>query len=238
MAPRRRRLVRLLVAITVTILLVAGALTYSPLFRIRHVRVEGNVTLTSADIRSLAGIDPSANVAHADLATIAGRLTANPWIAAAEVHRALPDTLVLVVSERRPIGVITAMGATSILATDGTALPVADGVGADLPSVRADLGALGDAQRKAAAALLTALDSTVLRDVTEIVVGQDGGMTLTLKSGATVDAGTAGDEAVKAQALHAVLRWASNGGLRLTSIDISAPSAPSATLADGSTLTP
>ena len=37
---------------------------------------------------------------------------------------------------------------------------------------------------------------------------------------------------------RAVLRWASSGDLELTSIDVSAPTAPSATLSDGSTLTP
>jgi hypothetical protein len=35
-----------------------------------------------------------------------------------------------------------------------------------------------------------------------------------------------------------VLRWAASGGHSLSSIDVSAPDAPSATLANGSTLTP
>ena len=53
-----------------------------------------------------------------------------------------------------------------------------------------------------------------------------------------MDAGTPGEEAAKATALRAVLRWANAGSHSLATIDVSAPGAPSATLTDGSTLTP
>jgi hypothetical protein len=38
--------------------------------------------------------------------------------------------------------------------------------------------------------------------------------------------------------LRAVLRWAASGGHTISAVDVSAPDAPSATLADGSTFTP
>ena len=94
------------------------------------------------------------------------------------------------------------------------------------------------AQRTAAAVFLGALDPVVAQRVSEVSVGQDLSTSLTLRDGVTVDAGMPGDEAEKAVALRAVLRWAASGGHDLSSIDVSAPGAPSATLADGSTLTP
>jgi hypothetical protein len=143
--------------------------------------------------------------------------------------------------ERRPVGIIEATGERSVLASDGTVLPASAATGQTigaLPSVQAGLGAPDDAQRAAAAALLSALDPVVAQRVTGLTVGQDLGQTLTLRDGVTVDAGTPGEEAAKATALRAVLRWANAGGHSLATIDVSAPEAPSATLTDGSTLTP
>ena len=133
------------------------------------------------------------------------------------------------------------MGEASILASDGTILPASAATTSAvdaLPKVQAALGAPDVAQRTAAAVFLGALDPVVAQRVSEVSVGQDLSTSLTLRDGVTVDAGMPGDEAEKAVALRAVLRWAASGGHDLSSIDVSAPGAPSATLADGSTLTP
>jgi hypothetical protein len=104
--------------------------------------------------------------------------------------------------------------------------------------MHAALGVPDASQRVAAADLLTSLDPVVVQRVDEITVGQDGVVSMTLRGGVTVDAGAAGDEAAKATALRAVLRWSATTHHDLASIDVSAPEAPSATLADGSTVTP
>jgi cell division septal protein FtsQ len=238
---RRRRVLALALLIPIVIAMAAWALTYTPVFDAKHVRVVGAVTLRPDDVRSLAQVEPSTNVFHLQPDAVADRLLTDPWIASATVDKDLPDTVVLTVVERRPVGVIDATGEASVLASDGTVLPgsaataeTIDG----LPSVRAGLGSPDDAQRAAAAALLSALDPVVEQRVTNLTVGQDLSETLTLRDGVSVDAGTPGDEAAKATALRAVLRWATSGGHTLATVDVSAPDAPSATLTDGSTLTP
>ena len=178
---------------------------------------------------------------HLQPDAVTARLLTDPWIASATVAKDLPDTVVLTVVERRPVGVIDAMGDRAVLASDGTMLPASAATAetiATLPSVEAGLGSLDDTQRAAAAALLSALDPVVEQRVTHLTVGQDLSESLTLRDGVTVDAGTPGNEDAKATALLAVLRWATTGGHSLASVDVSAPDAPSATLADGSTLTP
>jgi cell division protein FtsQ len=177
-------------------------------------------------------------VVHADLDAMAARLLQDPWIVSASIRRELPSTLVVQIVERRPVAVIQAMGERSILASDATALPATDADVAGLPTMRAALGAPDEAQRRAAADLLVALDPVVLQRVSAITVGQDTGLELTLRDGVTVAAGLPGEEAAKAAALRAVLRWAAGGGHTLATIDVSAPAAPSATLADGSSVTP
>jgi cell division protein FtsQ len=219
----------------------AWAFTYTPVFDAKHVRVVGAMSLRPDDVRSLAEVDPSTNVFHLEPSAVIARLLTDPWIASATVAKDLPDTVVLTVVERRPVGLIDAMGEQPVLASDGTVLPASAATGATidgLPSVRAGLGEPDDAQRTAAAALLSALDPVVEQRVTDLTVGQDLSETLTLRDGITVDAGTPGDESAKAKALRGVLRWATAGGHPLATVDVSAPDAPSATLTDGSTLTP
>ena len=176
------------------------------------------------------GSTDSTNVVHLDRETVVHNLEASPWVADASVRVELPDTLVLEVTERRPVGVIDAMGERGILASDATVLPPVAGVPEGLPIVRAALGAPDEDQRRAAASLLGALDPVVVSRLAGVSVGQDGLVTLHLRSGTTVRAGETGDEGAKAEALRAVLRWAASGGLDLMSIDVSAPTAPSVTL--------
>jgi cell division protein FtsQ len=231
----------LLLLVPIAVATAAWAVTYTPVFQARHIRVEGAVSLRPDAVRSLAGIEPSTNVFHLQTEAVAASLLNDPWIASASVDRDLPDTIVLSIVERQPVGTIDAMGETSILASDGTILPASTATTSAidaLPKVQAALGAPDAEQRTAAAALLSALDPVVANRVGDLSVGQDLSTSLTLRDGVTVDAGMPGEEAEKATALRAVLRWAASGGHPLSSVDVSAPGAPSATLADGSTFTP
>jgi cell division protein FtsQ len=234
----RRRLIAAVVAVAVVLAAAAWGATYTSLFSARHVRVHGVRVLTPEDVRALAQISPATNVAHLDAAAVRSRLVTSPWIADADVETDLPGTVVVTVRERQPVGVIDAMGKRSILASDGTELPV-DGVSTlGLPLVRAALGAPDDGQRAAAAALLSALDPVVFARVASVLVAQDSSLSLTLRSGAEVRAGLPGAEVEKADTLRGIVRWATERHVGLTSIDISTPTAPSVRLADGSTVSP
>jgi cell division protein FtsQ len=238
---RRRRLLALALLVPIVLATAAWAITYTPLFDAKHVRVNGAVSLRANDVRALAQVDTSTNVFHLEPDTVTARLLSDPWIASATVAKDLPDTVVMTVVERRPVGVIDTSGEESVLASDGTILPASAATGqtlTGLPAVRAGLGSPDDAQRAAAAALLSALDPVVEQRVKDLSVGQDLSETLTMRDGVTVDAGTPGDESAKATALRAVLRWASSGGHTLATVDVSAPEAPSATLSNGSTFSP
>ena len=235
---RRRRIVALVVGALLLLGLSGWALTYTSLFQAHHIRVTGVNVLTPDEVRGLGEVTEATNVVHVDRDAVVSRLEASPWVADASVLVQLPDTLELRITERRPIGLIDALGEHGVLSSDATVLPMAPGVPDGLPAVRAALGAPSESQRQAAASILVAIDPVVSKRVSAVTVGQDGLVTLTLTSGTTVRTGAAGNEAAKAEALRAVLRWASSDDLELTSIDVSAPTAPSATLSDGSTLTP
>jgi len=234
---RTRRLVAGVLVGLIALALAVWAVTYTPVFHAHHIKVVGAQTLRPDAVRKLAGVDGSTNVLHLDTTAAAGRLLADPWIASATVERDLPATLVVEIVERRPVATVPAMGDTSVLADDGTVLP-ASGAVPKLPTMHAALGVPDASQRAAAADLLAAFDPVVSQRVVDVTVGQDGLVTVRLRDGVMVDAGGAGDEEAKATALRAILRWVSTEGHTVASIDVSAPEAPSATLADGSTVTP
>ena len=237
-AVRRRRLAALAIAGVLLLAFLGWAASFSPVFRARHIRVTGNTWVREDRITQLAGVDTSTNVFHVDTEGVVAGLLSDPWIAAASVQRDLPDTLVLAVQERQPVGIVEAMSETPILASDATVLPGGPGHLDGLPRVHAGLGTPDPEQLAAAAAQLAAFDPVVSSRVKEITVGQDGVITATLSSGTTVSLGVAGEEEAKAEALRAVLRWAATKEASLASVDVSAPDAPGATLADGSVFQP
>ena len=143
---RRRRALGLIVGIPLVLALSLWALTFTPLFRAHHIRVQGATALSPVEVRSLAGVDGSTNVVHLDDVGVVGRLEESPWIADASVHVELPDTLVLEITERRPVGVIDALGESGILASDATLLPMTAGAPSAEPEnfLRAFVDADGD----------------------------------------------------------------------------------------------
>src|SRR5437773_11224348 len=83
------------------ILIAAFALaSYTPLFRVRDVRIEGAVTLSRERVLELAKIGPGTNVFHLDTSAVETALTADPWIVSATVERHLPGTVVIRLLER------------------------------------------------------------------------------------------------------------------------------------------
>jgi cell division protein FtsQ len=234
----RRRAIAIVVAAVVVLGAAAWASTYTSLFSAKHIRVRGVRVLSADDVRAIGQISSATNVAHLDAGAVRARLLGNPWVADADVSTDLPNTVVVTIRERRPVGVIEAMGERSILASDGSAMPAAGISNARLPVVRAGLGSPTPEQRTAAADLLGALDPVVFGRVTGVLVGQDGDVAMTLRPALRVEAGQPGGEIDKAQTLRAILRWAAQQHLDLTSIDISTPDAPSVQLSDGSTVTP
>jgi cell division protein FtsQ len=224
------------VAVPLLLVLAFAAATYTPLFHLRNVRVDGNAEVSRQRVLDLAGIGPGTNVFHLDAAAIVHALTADPWIATASVERHLPGSVVIRIQERTPVAQAF-VGATPLaLAGDGVVLPDAPVVG--LPEVRASVGELSDDVRTGAARAVAALDPAVRARVSAVVAQPSGSLVMDLRGPLTVRYGSSGDDAAKAAALRAVLSWAADQSVTLRDVDLSVPGAPSATLADGSTVTP
>jgi cell division protein FtsQ len=236
---RRRRLSAIAALALVALVVGSYASTYTAIFGARTIRVEGQRRVGAEQVQRLAGLEKGVNVFHLDTATAERQLEADPRVLSASVSTDLPSTVVVSITERTPVA-LAAEG------TDGLDLIGADGVvigpatGNELlPTiVTADGGSLDPGALRSCGAVAGAMDLALRRQVKSMIVQTGGSLELELRSGVRASLGQPTDISQKGQALESVLRWAGTQNRILASVDVSVPSAPTATLAGGAIVTP
>jgi cell division protein FtsQ len=234
-ATGRARLVVAAAGLALVALAMLG-LTYTPVFRARHIDVMGERTLTTRQVLLIAGLSENTNVFHLDPAATEASLRSNPWISDAKVEPDLPSTIRIRITEREPVAQVTIDGLLRPVAGDGTVLPGGDAAG--LPEVRASGGVIDAGDWTSGARALAAMAPPVRGRVRAVVVGPNGSLTVQVGAGLEVAYGRPGDEDAKAAALRAILTWAAQGNVSLATIDVTVPDAPTATTADGEMVAP
>ena len=199
--------------------------THSPIFSARTITVHGASHLSEPAVLRLAHVQLGTNVFYLDTAKARARLVADPWVASAAVIRRLPSSVEIIIHEVRPVGVTASAGVSMLLAQDGTVLGPAP-AGTRLPVI----GAAGESSVQDGATVLGAMPRSLLARIRTLAVAADGSIALTLRDGVLVTYGDARDAVSKAQALRAVLAWASGQPIGVISIDVSSPAVPTARL--------
>ena len=98
---------RLLVLLLITVALIAGVLFIkSPFLAVGAVIVEGNAYVTDEDVFRIAGIPEKINIFRLSTQDIHSRLASDLRIARVEVSRSFPATIIIHVSERRPLAYV------------------------------------------------------------------------------------------------------------------------------------
>ena len=91
--------------LAMALLVLAGWVVYdcasSDRFRVRSVRVQGNVLLSRAEVESVAAVT-GVNVFWVDRGQVAARLRSLALVQRAEVSATLPDTVEIAIVERQP----------------------------------------------------------------------------------------------------------------------------------------
>jgi cell division protein FtsQ len=88
------------------LILAYDAVTQSSYFEARTITVEGNQRCSKERILKQAGLKLHDNILSINLNTLRYRLMADPWVAAAEVERELPDAIHVRIKERVPIAIV------------------------------------------------------------------------------------------------------------------------------------
>jgi len=82
-------------------------LSRSVFFQVEEVDIKGCVRTTSNEIFSWSGLDVKTNLWAVRIGRIRKKLESQNWIATAEVKRNWPNKLAIVVSERKPIALLS-----------------------------------------------------------------------------------------------------------------------------------
>ena len=229
---RRKRMSAIAVIVAAVLAATAMGLTRSPLFHARTIRVHGASHLTRSEVLRVAQIAVGINVFLLDAGGVERRLEADPWVAEATISKHFPATLVVDIQERSPVAVIESTGLLRLVAEDWTLLDAA-GPGVSLPliaSAETTMPELTPIAVHDAARAVAAMASVLRRQVAQVAILADGTLRVDLRSGAPISYGTAVDLVAKAEALQALIRWASAHGTPIASADVRVPSAPTARL--------
>ncbi|TDU86957.1 cell division protein FtsQ [Kribbella voronezhensis] len=224
---RRQRLVRwkgwLPWAVGGLVVLLAGVTVwifyFSSLLAVTGVRVTGIDTVPEATIVEAAGAPIGTPLAKVDLTAIADRVRTVPAVADAQVTRAWPHRVEIVVTERVPVVVVT----------DGKKFELVDATGVSFKSVptRPDglpealvVGARRDVTIRSVVTVSAALPVALRAQVASISAASPDSITLNLGSGVKVVWGSSDDSARKAEVLSVLMKR------QARTYDVSAPDLP------------
>ncbi len=231
---RRRQVVWGLVVLLV--LIGVAELARSSLFALGQVRVRGTADPTlAAVVVAQSGVHPGEPYLRLDLGAIRRRLEALPRVAHADVRRAYPSDLLLVVTERQPVASVAAAGGFWVVSADGVVLDRVPArptgllfvaqvpLPADVhPGVRLPPdGPLANARRA-----LAGLSPELARQVARVSAPTVDALTFSLRSGVQVLYGPAAQQRRKDAATLVVLRQAAKEGTPLARVDVRVPERP------------
>ena len=224
---RRQRLVRWkgwLPWVVGGLVVVLGGLTvwifyFSSLLAVTGVRVTGIDTVPEATITEVAAAPIGEPLAKVDLTAIADRVRTLPTVADAQVTRAWPNRLEIVITERVPVVVVT----------DGKKFELVDATGVSFKSVptRPDglpealvVGARRDVTIRSVVTVSAALPIALRAEVASISAASPDSITLNLGSGVKVVWGSSDDSERKAEVLSVLMKR------KAKVYDVSAPDLP------------
>lgn len=112
----------------------------NPYFKVTRITFTGLDTVKERDLRKLWPRVGGENLFALNFPDLEKKLQAHPWVAKAHLRRKLPDKLLVEITERRPVALLSRQGLWA-LDVKGQALPLDARCGEmDLPLVDADSG--------------------------------------------------------------------------------------------------
>jgi cell division protein FtsQ len=220
-AARRRPRRSTVVLLVAALLVAAGAYVayFSPLLVVREVAVAGQRSVKVDDVVAAAAVPMGRPLARQDVQGIAERATRIPAVQAASVTRQWPSTLLVTVTERDAVLAVKQGGDFLLVDPTGVAF---DRVASAPPGVvQAEADPANQALLADVGTVAGALPNDLARRVRLLTATGHERITLQLRSGITVNWGSAADSPLKAQIVTALLK-----DEPAKSIDVSSPNNP------------
>jgi len=220
----------------VVVLLCAGYAGFRiatwPGFNPGAVAVLGAVHVRADEVRKRAAIAPDRNVWLINKGAAESRVATLPWVQAAQIHRALPARVAIVVIERVPAACVQSGNARSLVDANAHVIETTCAAAPDAIAIRwPGLGAQRAGATLEGATLAQFLsDVSVLRDahLAPASVDRDrfGGLEATLRGGLTVRFGDDRDLVQKAALVDPILQAYGRRTRDVAAIDLRAPATP------------
>ncbi|MGE4284976.1 MAG: cell division protein FtsQ/DivIB [Clostridia bacterium] len=122
----------------IVLLVMAIVLTslFTPLFNITNIKIEGMEKVTQQVILDVSGIEKDMNIFHINLNTVRNHIGGIPYIDSVKIKRKLPNTVIITIVERKPVGCIPFMGSYIFIDAKGNVLEVASQIeNQDIPII-------------------------------------------------------------------------------------------------------
>ncbi len=205
---RRRAIWTTVIALVVVMGVVLAVAVYSPLLALRHIQITGTDTMASGDVNSAVDDQLGTPLALLDFDKIKSELAQFPLIRSYVTETVPPDTLIIHVVEREPIGLIVRGTTYDEIDAAGVVLLSTTTKPKKLPIIAAT-GGTKSAAFTSAIDVLLAMPASVLTKVTTITATTPDDVRLKL-TGNTTDVvwGSSKDSELKAKGLAAMLKLA------------------------------
>jgi cell division protein FtsQ len=199
----RRRRVAWVVAGSCVILLAAlvtGAV-YSPLLALKTVTITGTSRVDKSKVLDAVDGQVGTPLALLDFSRIKSELSAFPLIRSYATESVPPDTLIIRITERSPIGVLQTAKGYSVIDPAGVELQQTADRPANLPILTAGAALTKSPAFTASVDVLLALPADLLAKVDSVTAATRDNVTLTLVGGKTVVWGSDEQSALKGRVL-------------------------------------
>ena len=168
----------------------------SPWFYVRHIRPTGNSIIPSAEVRKRLNIKKDDNIFLIDKSVLTKRIVENPVVKDIQLHRRLPDTLIVKVIERKPDLILSTRETLYEVDSMGVPFRIVKSGNENLPVIFCEVpgritlgkplhGSTFDVARKC---LLLAREKKIFH-ITNLIVDQSGNLCLNVRDGYQVKLG-------------------------------------------------
>jgi cell division protein FtsQ len=202
---RGPRVVVLASAVAFLVLVLVWVLAFSPVLGAKTVTVRGVHTVTVDQVRSIAGISNGSPLIRLDTAAVRQRVETLPDVASARVSVSYPSTVVIVVTERVPVGYLVSQNGFVLVDKAGMQFRAVTTAPPALPRFALPAGPSAQASGQAVATAAGALSSSVLGQLAEIRANDASSISLVLRDGRSVIWGSADRSVDKARLLPVLL---------------------------------
>ena len=167
---------------TLLAVLLLFGISWLPVFQVQQITVTGNDALSTDKVIAISGLEQGDNLFWCGAGEAKKQLRHNPFVKQVSIRRALPDELVIQITERPSVGYIVTIDGYVQVDAEGRMLaiqqslsdyrlPVISGVGLnELPELG---GIIQNKKLQQALDILQSCDATLLDNIAELNVGQE-----------------------------------------------------------------